>query len=214
MNIGWVAGCMLAAASLVLLSPNSTQAQGAPANGAMNSSAAPIAGMAEAMKMVPARAALTETLDARKLKPGDRFKATLTDTIHLKNGSELPHGTTLLGLVSTDHLQSGNSRLALRFSKAELKDGKFVPIKATIVGVFPPEAESGEGYDIAAGDQQPNGWNAGTLQIDQIGALSGVDLHSKIAARNSGVFITTKKDDVKLSSGSELLLAIAPLSKS
>ena len=107
-----------------------------------------------------------------------------------------------------------NSRLALRFSKAELKDGKLIPIKATIVGLFPPQAENGEGYNIAAGDQQPNGWNASTLQVDQIGVVSGVDLHSRIAARNSGVFVTTKKDDVKLSSGSELLLAIAPLSKS
>ncbi len=214
MKIGWAAGCMLAAASLVLLSPHSSQAQGATGNSAMKNSTAPMAGKAEAMNMVRGRAALTETLDARKLKPGDRFKATLADTIHLKNGSELPHGTTLLGLVSTDHVQQGNSRLALRFSKAELKDGKLIPIKATIVGLFPPQAENGEGYNIAAGDQQPNGWNASTLQVDQIGVVSGVDLHSRIAARNSGVFVTTKKDDVKLSSGSELLLAIAPLSKS
>ena len=213
MKIGWAAGCMLAAASLVLLSPNATQAQGGAAKNASMTTADP-AGHAEAMKMVPGRAALTETLDARKLKPGDQFKATLADTIHLKNGSELPHGTTLLGRVSTDNMHQGNSKLALRFNKAELKDGKVVPIKATIVGLFPPEAENGEGYDVVAGDQQPNAWNPGTLQVDQIGVVSGVDLHSKIAAKNSGVFVTTKKDDVKLSSGSELLLAIAPLSKS
>lgn len=47
------------------------------------------------------------------------------------------------------------------------------------------------------------------LQIDEIGALSGVDLHSRIASKNSGVFVSTKKDDMKLSAGSEFALAIA-----
>ena len=84
-----------------------------------------------------------------------------------------------------------------------------VPIKATIVGVFGPEDQNAEGYEVQAGDQQPNSWNDGTLQVDQIGALSGVDLHSKIASRNSGVFVSSKKDDVKLKNGSELTLAIA-----
>lgn len=209
MTIGRAAAGMLAAASLVLLSPALTQAQDSMASNSTDS-----AGHAEAMKMVPGRAALTETLDARRLKPGDQFKVKLADTVHLTDGSELPHGTTLLGLVSTDQTQVGNSKLALRFNQAELKDGKVIPIKATIVGLFPPEAEDGEGYNIAAGDQQPNPWNATVLQVDQLGVSSGVDLHSRVAAENSGVFVTTKKDDVKLSSGSELLLAIAPLNRS
>lgn len=214
MKIGWAAGCVLATTMLVLFSPNPARAEdGSTPNSSMKSSADPAA-QAQAMKMVPGRAALIQTLDAKKLKPGAQVKAELADTVHLKNGSELPHGTTLLGLVSTDQLQQGNSKLVLRFDKAELKGGKVVPVKVTIVGVFPPEPEDGEGYDVAAGDQQPNTWNPRELQVDQIGAISGIDLHSKISAENSGVFVTTKKDDVKLSSGSELLLAIGPLSKS
>lgn len=214
MNIGWAVRCMLAAASLVLLSPQLSQAQGTTGNSAMKSSTAPMTGRAEAMNMVRGRAAVTDTLDAKRLKPGEQFKVRLADTVHLKDGRELPHGATLLGLVSSDNLQPGSAKLVLTLSKAKLKDGTVIPIKATIVGVFPPEEENGEGYNIVAGDQEPNTWKADQLQIDQIGALSGVDLHSKISADNSGVFVSTKKDDVKLSSGSELLLAIAPLSKS
>jgi len=208
MNIQRAAGSILAATSLVLLSPNLIQAEsGAPANNADP------AAQAQAMQMVPGRAALIQTLDARKLKTGQQFKVRLADTVHLRNGSELPRGTTLLGMVSTDNLQPGNVKLVLDFNQAKLKNGKIVPIKATIVGLFPPQPENSEGYDIVAGDQQPNTWNDAVLQVDQVDAVSGVDLHSKIAAEDSGAFVTTKKGDVKLSSGSELLLAIAPQSK-
>jgi hypothetical protein len=156
--------------------------------------------------MVPAQVALENGLDARKAKPGEEFRARLDHTVHLKNGTELPHGTVLIGEVTTDDMQTkGNSRLALRFTKAELKDGKTIPLKATIVGVQPPDWDSPSGEDQTY--QLP--WSDHTLQVDQEGVLSGVDLHSRIASNNSGVFVTTKKDDVKLSAGSELTLAVA-----
>jgi hypothetical protein len=178
---------------------------------AQNSTAqASTANKAAAMKMVPGRAAVLKDLDANKLKAGQQFRVKLAGTVHFKDGTMLPHGTVLLGVVSSDNLLPGNSKLALRFTNAELKGGKTIPIRATIVGVAAPEYENGEGYDIAAGDQQPNNWTPGTLQVDQITALSGVDLHSRIAGQNSGVFVTTKKNDVKLDKGSELLLAIGP----
>jgi hypothetical protein len=205
----------VAAFSFALVSPNFAEGQNAQnretaqaQQGAMNASR----GHNEAMQMVPARAALVKTLDARKARQGEQFQAKLSQTVQLKNGPKLPSGTQLIGVVGSDDMQNGEngtSKLALRFTEAKLKDGKVVPIKATIVGVFAPEAVNSEGYNVAAGDQQPNSWTDGTLQVDQIGALSGVDLHSKIASKNSGVFVSNKKDDVKLKNGSELTLAIA-----
>jgi hypothetical protein len=200
MNIGSAARFSIATLSLALLYPQLALGQNSPAQ----------AGTDVAIKMVPGRAAVLKDLDANKLKAGQQFKVKLADTVHFQNGISLPHGTVLLGVVSSDNLLSGNSKLALRFTTAELKSGKTIPISVTIVGVAAPEYENGEGYDIAAGDQQPNNWTPGTLQVDQINALSGVDLHSRIAGQNSGVFVTTKKDDVKLDKGSELLLAIGP----
>jgi hypothetical protein len=201
MNIGCTAKFTLAAVSLALLSPGFAHAS--------NSTDANAAGeRAEAMQMVPARAAVINRLDANKLKPGEQFKVQLADTVHLKDGTELHRGTMLYGVISTDNLHPGNSKLALNFTKAELKDGKAVPIKATIVGVAGPGSDM-NGYDVARGDQEPNEWNTATLRIDEINALSGVDLHSRINGNNSGVFVTNKKDDVKLSAGSELMLAIA-----
>jgi hypothetical protein len=57
--------------------------------------------------------------------------------------------------------------------------------------------------------QIPNSWNDGTLQVDQIGAVKDIDLHSRISSHNSGVFVSTKKHDVKIPAGSEIALAIA-----
>jgi hypothetical protein len=45
--------------------------------------------------------------------------------------------------------------------------------------------------------------------LDEIGVVSSVDLHSSIAGNNSGAYVSTRKDDVELSAGSELALAIA-----
>ena len=105
--------------------------------------------------------------------------------------------------------QSGTSKLALRFTEAKLKNGQSVPIKATIVGIAPPVNETADNIPVDAGDQVSNSWNDGTLIVDQIDALNGVDLHSRISSTNSGVFVSTKKDNMKLEHGSEFLLAIA-----
>ncbi len=180
-----------------------------PANNSSNQTSQ-MAGSSEAARMVPARAYLTHKLDARDAKPGTQFTADLSKSVVLKNGTELSRGTKLIGKVATDDMNmQGTSKLALRITKAELNDGKTIPVKATIVGVYGPESETAQGYVVAPGDEQANNWTQKILSIDELDAMSGVDLHSRIAGRNSGVFVSKKKDDVKISAGSELALAIA-----
>ncbi|MGH9604785.1 MAG: hypothetical protein ACRD3N_03695 [Terracidiphilus sp.] len=195
------------AACLIVLGPNLAQAR---SSAGAHSSAATMsshAGSQEAQRMVPARADLVKTLDARNLQAGQQFKAQLRDTIHLKNGPTLPRGTVLVGKVVTDKMNSDGqtSTFALRFTQANLKDGKSVPIKATIVGVYAPEGQSSYGEM----GHTPNYWTPQTLQVDQVGVIKGVDLHSKIAANNSGVFVTMKRNDMKFKEGSELAIAVA-----
>lgn len=55
----------------------------------------------------------------------------------------------------------------------------------------------------------PNSWNDGTLAEDQVGVIKGVDLHSRISSQNSGVLVSSSKDDVKLPRGTDLSLALA-----
>lgn len=215
------AGLLSAAAfaAAILISPGaSAQSTSNPnmndnsSQSAMANTATANTGSSEAAQMVPARAALDRTLDAKDAKSGQPFQAKLADKVQLKDGQELPRGTMLVGKVGADDLhETGKSKLALCIDEAKLKDGKTIPLKATIVGVYGPNAGDAdtEAYTVGAGNQEPNGWNRSYTQVDQIGALSGVDLHSKISSPNSGVLVSTKKDDIKIKSGTELALAIA-----
>lgn len=178
-----------------------------------NTQTATATGEQEASQMVPARAALDHTLDAKNATPGQTFQAKLATTVHLKDGQDLPRGTMLIGKVAQDDMNvAGKSKLALCIDQAKLKDGKTIPVKATIVGLYGPGTGTAAwtGYNVSAGNQVPNDWNNKVTQVDEIGALSGVDLHSKIGSQNSGVLVSTKKDDIKVKTGTELALAIAP----
>jgi hypothetical protein len=174
-----------------------------------------IQGENEALKMVPAQVALLHTLDAAKLQTGAIFQAQLVQKIHLSDGTILPSGTILLGEIAQDDMNvAGNSRLALRFTQARIKNGQDIPIRATIVDVQSPADMDTSGHVVTPGQQEPNLWTPQTLQVNQIDVTPGVDLHSSIASHNSGVFATTKKKDVQLRSGTELSLAIAPAGQS
>lgn len=163
----------------------------------------------EAQEMVPAQAYLRHKIDAKDCKPGSRFTATLADNVQLKNGPRLDKGTELIGTVATDTMHKDNTRLALRITQARMKDGKVIPVKATVVGIYAPESETIQGNSVAPGQEAANDWTSNTLKVDQLNAVKGVDLHSTIDGRNSAVFVSNKKEDVKISAGSELALAIA-----
>ena len=176
----------------------------------METTEAPLTGHHEAMKMTRARAELMHTLDAKKDHSGSEIQAMLARTITLTDGTVLPRGTILVGKVTIDDMQpGGRSRLALRFDEAQLKDKTNVPVKVTIVAVYGPPEGDAEFAD-SDGSDVPNSWTDETLQIDQIAVLGGVDLHSRISSDDSGVFVSTKKDEVKIAKGSEIQLAIGP----
>ena len=198
--------------STVLLFPPAMTAQNV-SEATSQSSASAQAGQAESMEMVSARVALTANVDAAKLKPGDQIRGRLANKVSLKDGTVLPAGSTIVGVVAADDMQmNGAAKLALNFNKAELKDGKVVPIKSTIVGVYEAESQDISGRPIAPGDEMTHTWAGRPDAVDQIGALPGVDLHSKVTSNNSGVLVATSKHDVKLKYGTEIALAVAPQS--
>ncbi|HVX57988.1 MAG TPA: hypothetical protein VHA37_09790, partial [Candidatus Saccharimonadales bacterium] len=103
----------------------------------------------------------------------------------------------------------GRTKLALRIDEAQMKDGGTKPVRAYIVGLFPASGgaeEQAQAY--TPGNQDPNPWRKGIKMVDQIDALNGVDLHSKIGDNNSAVLVS-KKSDIKLKAGTELALVIS-----
>jgi hypothetical protein len=167
-------------------------------------------GLQQAQHMVPAQASLTHALDSNSIHTGDQFRATLNGNVHLDSGVTLHRGDALLGNVADDDTNTaGKSHLAVRFTEAVLKNGQKIPVKATIVALYTPGNFTSD--DDIQPDHTPNSWNDGTLSIDQEGVMKDVDLHSQIASQNSGVFVSTRKSDVKIPAGSEIALAIAAL---
>ena len=161
------------------------------------------AAASEAAQMVPAIAQLPHTLDAEKNHLDSTFEAELESKITLSNGAILPSHTVLIGKVTRDQIQpTGSSEFALRFDQARLKDGKTVPIKATIIDIRRPTSDT----DYA----ESNDWTSQTLTIEQLNAVSGADLHSQIGSNDSAVLVSTKKHEVKVPAGSQLQLAIGP----
>lgn len=193
---------------------NNNSSDTAPANGVAQSSnnssdTAPAnqEARSQAAQMVSANATLMHNFDAKDLQQSKEIRAKLNSSVTLENGTKLASGTVLVGHVVQDQAEpkGQNTRIAFDFNQAVLKDGKTVPIKATIVGVT-PGANQSVGYLVQPGDK----WTDGPLQIDQVGVLNGVDLHSQIAGENSGVLVSTKSNDLKLRQGSGIQFAIAP----
>lgn len=163
----------------------------------------------KAQLMVPAQAVLNRTFDAKKMQPGQQIRVTLVKTVQLKDGLELPRGTELIGTVLADPANgNGTSKIVLRFTQAELKSGKIVPIVATIVGYYGPASMDAYGHPVAAGNQTPNRWNSGVTEVNQTDPGTGIELQSNIASENSGTLASTKKSVIKLLAGSEFALAI------
>lgn len=193
------------AACLVLLGPNFAAARSAANPISDNQSThRSAAAKNEAMKMVPAEANLTRTLNARDVRAGQQFDARLANKVQLINGPVLPKGTELVGRVVSDQTDQNGSTLTLRFTQARLKNGSKIPIKATIVGLYAGANQFQPSYGMT---QTPNYWTPETLQVDQINALHDIDLHSRIAASNSGVMKSTKHN-IRFGQGTEFALAI------
>jgi hypothetical protein len=199
----------VAALSFALTTPlfgqetSSQTSQPVPTQTAPSTTIAPHA-EEQAKQMVTARAMLQKTLDAGKDKSGDTFETKLGDSVHLDNGVELPKGSVLMGKVVDDDMNVGTaSRLALRFTAVRLKDGTVVPVKATIVGMYPPALDTEQVPDAIRSN-----WTPQFLVIDQVGVLKGIDLHSRIGGANSGTLVSSTKSEMKLAAGSQFALAI------
>jgi hypothetical protein len=150
--------------------------------------------------MVPAEAKLVEPLDQKKAQVGQTLHATLSEKVQLKNGTELPKGTLLVGTVAANEQNpAGGSKIVLRFTAAQLKDGKIVPVKVTIVGVDAPGDEA---------DPLMNAWSQKAGAIELRNVFAGVNFQSDTASNDSGSFVSSGKTQVKLLKGSEFSLAI------
>jgi len=103
-------------------------------------------------------AVLEKIVHPKKVNVGDTVTARVTEPTKLKDGTELPKGTHILGKVTEIKLKAdkeGPSKLGLLFDKAQFKDGKEVPLVMALVSVA-PRWEAG-GVDPVAAENGSSG---------------------------------------------------------
>ena len=115
-------------------------------------------------------AVLEKIVHPKKVKVGDQVVARMTDPTKLKDGTELPKGTNIVGKVTEVKMKAdkeGPSKLGLLFDKAKLKDGKEIPVTMALVSVA-PRWEQGSVDSVAA---ENTGSSAG--RVDQMSQQQG-----------------------------------------
>jgi hypothetical protein len=92
------------------------------------------------IRLVGVRATLDKTLDARKVKEGDAVIARPEVKIQIAQGIDIETSSRLLGHVDAVQppIDKGDSAITVTFDRAQLKDGRQIPIKATILWIGQP----------------------------------------------------------------------------
>ena len=166
------------------------------------------------LQLVGANATLVNTVDTKKVSPGQSVTAKLTTNVKEAGGVELPKGTLLVGKVEQAQASTndGPAKLSIVFDQAKLADGRTVPVKATLLGAYP--ARDGEYYAEAGSEGALVGGVPASIPADEKvdqepGALGNVEMQSAVQSEVSAVFTTTKHN-INLKNGTQLQLAIGP----
>ena len=139
-------------------------------------------------------AELSQSVDSKKAKAGDPITARTTEAIKRDGQVVIPKGTKLIGHVTRASAKSkgdADSALAVQFDRAILKDGREMPLQATV------QALAAEPRVAAVGpeDLQPagniEGGAAGAGSAGNRGVVGGVG--STVGAAASGAASTVPR---------------------
>ncbi len=95
---------------------------------------------AASIHLVGVRATLDKNLDAGKVKEGDAVGARPEVKLHVADGVDLEPSSRLLGHVDTvqSSVSKSDSAITVTFDKAQLKNGRQISIKATVLWIGQP----------------------------------------------------------------------------
>jgi hypothetical protein len=168
------------------------------------------AGAASAQSLVGVNTRLDRTLDSKSAAAGQVVTAKLDGTV-TADGTKLPKGTELIGKVADVKNANGSTSVSVVFTSAKLKDGKEIPVKATVLAAYPEGDPVGVTLgDVAVGQAPAQVAGDGVFE-QQPGALDHVALSSAVRNHESGTFSSTN-GSFKLLAGTNLQVGIAPAS--
>ena len=166
--------------------------------------------LANSEQLTGVNARLVHTLDAKSARQGQPVEAKLDGSVKTDQGVKLDKGTDLKGTVTNVEKSSngGPSSITLDFNQAQLKDGKTIPVKVTVVAAYPPSAGTQAMYGVNEVGSAPRHINPQDKFDQQPGQLRHIALHSQVQGNNSGTF-EEKDGNVKLAAGTYLQVGIA-----
>jgi len=167
---------------------------------------------ASAQSLVGVNAKLDRTLDSKSAANGQAVVAKLDGAVTTSDGTKLPKGTELIGKVAD--VKNGNGSavsLSLVFTSAKLKDGREIPIKATIVSAYPRIDPVGTGLGDVTVQPVPAHVSPQGVFQQEPGALAHVTMTSAVKDHNSATF-SSDKGNFKLQAGTNLQVGIGPAS--
>jgi len=173
------------------------------------------AGAASAQSLVGVNTRLVQPLDSQTAALGQTVSVKLDDTVKTADGLKLPRGSKLVGKVTEVKAAAKGepASVSVVFNTAELKGGKQIPVKATLLAAYP----SSQAEDSQYSDQTMAAVAARVAPdhtVDQEpGALPGVALTASVQNTNSGTF-TKANGNFKLSAGTFFQMGVAPATSS
>jgi hypothetical protein len=165
--------------------------------------------------MVTLQTTLDKAVDAKKSKPGDPVTVKITGAATLNDGTPIPAGSTLSGKIDsvTPSEKKGDSTVVLTLDKLQIKNGKEIGVKATVMQVSSLVPDYGS--DQAAPD--PSSYRPGTAgNSGQNNSTSPQGPHPIAGLTLTGTShdptsatLTQAKKNVHLPSGALLQVSVA-----
>lgn len=171
-----------------------------------------MAGAASAQTLSGVNTRLVQPLDSATAAVGQAVAVKLENSVKTTDGVKLPRGTELIGKIAAVNpsQKGGPASVSLVFTTAQLKGGKQIPVKATLLAAFPSDQGVQAQYSNESTMDIVPDHVAADLQVDQEpGALKDVTLKAAVKDPDSGTFSRTN-GNFKLGAGTYLQLGVGP----
>lgn len=135
-------------------------------------------------------AILSKTLDARKAKAGDIVLARIAEDVKLKGDIQIPKYAKLIGHLADVRVKgrgSNDSRIVVVFDKAQMRDGREVPLQVTILNIAPADDAT-----------ETQGDGNREKKFDIMEALDA----------SAGTVLRSNADNLRVESGSRIVLSV------
>jgi hypothetical protein len=173
------------------------------------------AGVASAQTLAGVNTRLVQPLDSATAAQGQTVAVKLDGSVKTPDGVKLPRGTEMVGKIADvkSSQNGGPASVSVVFTAAQLKGGKQVPVKVTLLAAYPGDQGVEAQYSDATVDTVADNVGADHQVDQQPGALPGVELKAAVRDADSGTF-TRSNGNFRLGAGTYLQVAVGQASGS